>query len=79
MVTSGYPLVRQAREMIAAGELGQVHAVRVAYIQGGLWGLQPGQLPARAAWKADPAKAGPSGAMADIGTHAFHLLRFTTA
>lgn len=75
---SGYPLVRQAREMIAAGELGQVHAVRVAYLQGGLWGIEPGQPPARAAWKADPAKAGPSGTLADIGTHAFHLLRFTT-
>ena len=75
---SGYPLVRQIREMIAAGELGQVHAVRVAYIQGGLWGLQPGQTPTRGAWKADPAKAGPSGTMADLGTHAFHLLRFTT-
>ncbi len=64
--------------MIAAGELGHVHAVRVNYIQGGLWGIQPGQTPARGAWKADPAKAGPSGAMADIGTHAFHLLRFVT-
>ena len=44
---SGYALVRQAREMIAAGELGRIHAVRIAYIQGGLWGLQPGQTPAR--------------------------------
>ena len=75
---SGYPLVRQAREMIAAGELGQVHAARVSYLQGGLWGIQPGQTPARGAWKADPAKAGPSGTMADLGTHAFHLLRFAT-
>jgi len=75
---SGYPLVRQAREMIAARELGQVHAARVAYLQGGLWGIEPGQPAARAAWKADPAKAGPSGTLADIGTHAFHLLRFTT-
>jgi len=75
---SGYPLVRQAREMIAAGELGRIHAVRVTYLQGGLWGIQPGQPLARGAWKADPAKAGPSGTMADLGTHAFHLLRFTT-
>lgn len=75
---SGYPLVRQAREMVAAGELGQIHAVRVSYLQSGLWGLQPGQTPARGAWKADPAKAGPSGTLADLGTHAFHLLRFTT-
>ena len=75
---SGYPLVRQVREMIAAGELGRIHAVRINYLQGGLWGLTPGQTPARGAWKADPAKAGPSGTLADIGTHAFHLLRFAT-
>ena len=77
-VYSGYPLVRQIREMVAAGELGDVFAVRIAYLQGGLWGIEPGRPPTRAAWKADPAKAGPSGTLADIGTHAFHLLRFTT-
>jgi predicted dehydrogenase len=41
-------------------------------------GIQPGKQPQRGAWKADPAKVGPSGAMADIGSHAFDLLRFTT-
>jgi predicted dehydrogenase len=41
-------------------------------------GQQPGQRPARGAWKADPAKAGPGGTLADIGTHAFHLLRHVT-
>jgi len=75
---SGYPMVRQAREMIAARELGRIHAVRIHYLQGGLWGQVQGQTPARGAWKADPAQAGPSGTLADIGTHAFHLLRFTT-
>jgi len=75
---TGYPLLRQAREMVMQGELGQILAARVSYIQGGLWSLQPGQTPTRAAWKSDPAKAGPSGTIADIGTHAFNLLRFTT-
>jgi predicted dehydrogenase len=75
---SGYPLVRQARTMVRGGELGEVQAVRVHYLQGGLRGLTPGQTPSRAAWKADPALAGPSGTLADIGTHAFHLARFIT-
>ena len=75
---TGYPMVRQARELILGGELGEIHAVRINYIQGGLMGLQPGKPPQRGAWKADPAKVGPSGAMADIGSHAFDMLRFTT-
>jgi predicted dehydrogenase len=75
---TGYPMVRQARELVLGGELGEIHAVRVNYIQGGLMGLRPGQTPARAAWKADPAKVGLSGALADIGTHAYHLLGYAT-
>lgn len=75
---SGYPMVRQARQMIADGQLGAIQAIRVNYIQGWLRGLQPDNRPQRGAWKSDPAKAGPSGAMADIGTHAFHLARFVT-
>ena len=58
--------------------VGRVQAVRVHYLQGGLWSLQPGQPPARAAWKADPARAGPAGTFSDIGTHAYHLVRFLT-
>ena len=75
---SGYPLVRQARELVRSGELGEVQAIRVNYVQGGLRGLEPGQSPPRAAWKADPAQAGPSGTLADIGTHAYHLARYIT-
>ncbi len=75
---TGYPMVRQAKQMIRDGQLGEIEAVRANYIQGWLRGLQPGEAPARGAWKADPSKAGPSGAMSDIGTHAFNLIRFTT-
>jgi predicted dehydrogenase len=77
-IYSGYPMVRQVREMVRNGELGEIQTVRVHYIQGGLRRMQPDQTPERAAWKLDPAQTGPSGAMADIGTHAFHLLRFTS-
>ncbi len=75
---SGYPLVRQAREMIRQGELGEVFAVRASYLQGWLHGLDPDRPPARGAWKSDPDKAGPAGALGDIGTHAYQLARFTT-
>ena len=77
-IYSGYPMIRQVRDMVRSGELGEIQTVRVHYIQGGLRRMQPDQTPERAAWKLDPAQTGPSGAMADIGTHAFHLLRFTT-
>ncbi|MCL4207786.1 MAG: Gfo/Idh/MocA family oxidoreductase [Pirellulaceae bacterium] len=75
---SGYPMIRQIRDMVRGGELGTVDAVRVSYIQGGLRRMRPDEMPTRAAWKLDPNQAGPSGVMADIGTHAFHLLRYTT-
>ncbi|MFP6764708.1 MAG: Gfo/Idh/MocA family oxidoreductase, partial [Planctomycetaceae bacterium] len=75
---TGYPLIRQAREMIAAGELGAVTAVRVSYIQGWMRGLRPGDTPARGAWKDDPEKNGPAATMGDIGSHAFNLACYIT-
>lgn len=74
---SGYPMVRLARELIARGELGEVNAVRVTYIQGGL--RRPATKTGRGAWKSDPALAGPAGTLADIGTHAYHMARYVTA
>jgi predicted dehydrogenase len=71
---SGYPLVRQARAMVAEGLLGELRLVQVEYVQGGR--ARPG--PGRVAWKADPARGGPSLVMGDIGTHAHQLLRFVT-
>ncbi len=72
---TGYPLVRQARAMVAEGQLGDITLVQVEYVQGGR--AKPG--PGRAAWKEDPARGGPSLVMGDIGTHAHNLLRFITA
>jgi predicted dehydrogenase len=71
---TGYPMVRQARAMVAAGELGDVRLVQVEYVQGGR--SQPGF--SRAPWKDDAARGGPSLVMGDIGTHAHNLLRFIT-
>jgi predicted dehydrogenase len=75
---TGYPLIRQAREMIAAGELGEIKAVRVNYIQGWMRGVTPGDTPARGAWKDDPLKNGPAATMGDVGSHAFNLASFVT-
>ncbi|MEM1068181.1 MAG: Gfo/Idh/MocA family oxidoreductase [Planctomycetota bacterium] len=75
---SGYPLMRQAREMVAAGELGDIIAVRATYVQGWMHGMDPASTPDRGAWKSDPAKNGPGGSLGDVGTHAFHLASFVT-
>jgi predicted dehydrogenase len=71
---SGYPMARQARAMVADGQLGDLRLVQVEYVQGGR--AKPG--PGRVAWKNDPSRGGPSLVMGDIGTHAHQLLRFVT-
>jgi predicted dehydrogenase len=71
---SGYPMVRQAKAMVAQGQLGEIRLIQVEYVQGGRAKSGPG----RTAWKDDPARGGPSLVMGDIGTHAHHLLRFIT-
>lgn len=72
---SGYPLVREARERVAAGALGTVRKVVVEYSQGWLAGATESK---QAEWRLDPARAGEGGAIADIGVHAFHLVEFVT-
>lgn len=72
---SGYPLVREARERIAAGELGRVRKVVVEYPQGWLAGKAEGK---QAEWRVDPASAGAGGCIGDIGVHAFQLAEFVT-
>jgi len=75
---TGYPLVRQAREMILAGELGEINAVRSQYIQGWLRTRLEGDDQKQAAWRTDPKKSGAAGCFGDIGTHAYNLGRFMT-
>ena len=75
---TGYPMVRQARQMIADGELGKIRLVQVEYAQD--WLATPleqtGQK--QAAWRTDPAQSGPGGSLGDIGTHAYNLACFVT-
>jgi len=75
---TGHPMVRQAREMIRAGELGAIRLVQVEYVQD--WLTTPlektGQK--QAEWRTDPARSGPAGSLGDIGTHAYNLACFVT-
>jgi predicted dehydrogenase len=75
---TGYPAVRQAREMVRRGQLGEIHKVMVEYTQD--WLLEPLETRGntQAAWRTDPARAGLSGCVGDIGTHAENLLEFVT-
>jgi predicted dehydrogenase len=75
---TGYPLVRQAREMIQSGELGEIQAVRSAYIQGWLRTKLEEQDQKQAAWRTDPKQSGVAGCFGDIATHAYNLGRFMT-
>jgi predicted dehydrogenase len=75
---TGHPMVRQAREMVLADELGPIRLVQVEYPQD--WLATPlermGQK--QAEWRTDPARSGPAGSLGDIGTHAFNLACFVT-
>jgi predicted dehydrogenase len=75
---SGYPMVRQARELVAAGEIGEVRVVQVEYAQE--WLAEPIERGGhkQASWRTDPHRAGPAGCLGDIATHAFHLAEFVT-
>jgi predicted dehydrogenase len=75
---TGYPLVRQAREMALAGELGEIQAVRAEYIQGWLRTKLESEGQKQAAWRTDPSKSGAAGCFGDIGTHAYNLGRWMT-
>jgi predicted dehydrogenase len=73
---SGYPMVKQARQMVKNGDLGKVRKIIVEYPQGWLSRLSEREGNAQAAWRTDPKKSGKSGSMGDIGTHAAHLAEY---
>jgi predicted dehydrogenase len=70
---TGYPLVRQARHMVASGELGEIRKVIVEYNQGWLATLLEGIGNKQADWRTDPARSGIAGCIGDIGSHAENL------
>ncbi|UZD71166.1 Gfo/Idh/MocA family protein [Brucella sp. JSBI001] len=75
---TGYPMVRQAREMIANGDLGDLRVVQVEYAQDWLTEAVEATGAKGAVWRTDPAQSGLGGATGDIGTHAFNLASFVT-
>lgn len=75
---SGYPMVKQAKAMVADGVLGKIRKVWVEYPQGWLSKLSEREGNAQAAWRTDPKKSGKAGCMGDIGTHAAHLSEYIT-
>jgi predicted dehydrogenase len=75
---TGYPMVRQAREMIAAGEIGDIRVVHAAYIQDWLTQAIDADGHKQAEWRTDPARAGASACLADIGVHAHNLALFVS-
>jgi predicted dehydrogenase len=75
---SGYPMVREARARVAAGQIGPLRMVQVEYPQGWLAQRVELQGSKQASWRTDPVEAGAGGALGDIGTHAFQLACFVT-
>ncbi|MDR3697365.1 Gfo/Idh/MocA family oxidoreductase [Mucilaginibacter sp.] len=73
---SGYPLVKEARELVKSGAFGKIRKIYVEYCQGWLSKLSEREGNAQAAWRTDPKKSGKSGCMGDIGTHAAHLAEY---
>lgn len=75
---TGYPMIRQARDMVAAGDLGTLRVVQAEYAQDWLTEAAETAGSKQAEWRVDPDKAGMGGALGDIGSHAFNLLTFVT-
>ncbi|MBI1773892.1 MAG: Gfo/Idh/MocA family oxidoreductase [Proteobacteria bacterium] len=75
---TGYPMVRQARAMVAAGALGRLRVVQVEYPQEWLSEALEKTGQKQAGWRTDPSRSGAGGCIGDIGTHAFNLAEFVT-
>jgi predicted dehydrogenase len=75
---TGYPMVRQARDMVASGALGKIRVVQAEYPQDWLTNKFEDTGNKQAEWRTDPARSGPAGSVGDIGTHAHNLARFIT-
>lgn len=75
---TGYPLIRQAREMVRAGALGKLRVIQAEYPQDWLSTKLEATGQKQALWRTDPAQSGPVGSLGDLGTHAYNLIRFIT-
>jgi predicted dehydrogenase len=75
---TGYPMIRQAREMVENGDLGNIRVVQAEYAQDWLTEEAEASGSKQAEWRVDPARSGAGGSIGDIGTHAFNLLSFVT-
>lgn len=75
---SGYPAVKQAKQMVAEGMLGKIRKIYVEYPQGWLSSKLEDSGNPQASWRTDPKRSGKAGAMGDIGTHAHHLAEYIT-
>ncbi|RFM30414.1 gfo/Idh/MocA family oxidoreductase [Deminuibacter soli] len=76
---TGYPMVKQARQLVASGVLGAIRKVYVEYPQGWLSTFAEGESSNKqAGWRTDPSKSGMAGCMGDIGTHAFNLAEYVS-
>jgi predicted dehydrogenase len=73
---AGYPMVKEAKQLVKSGAIGKVRKIYVEYIQGWLSRLSEREGNAQASWRTDPTKSGKSGCMGDIGTHAAHLAEY---
>ena len=75
---TGYPMVKEAKQLIANGVLGKIRKVYVEYPQGWLSTFLEGENNKQAAWRTDPKRSGIAGCMGDIGTHAFNLAEYVS-
>lgn len=75
---TGYPMVKEARQIVASGKLGKIRKVYVDYPQGWLSTFLEGGDNKQASWRTDPSQSGIAGAMGDIGTHAFNLAEYVS-
>ena len=75
---TGYPMVKEAKELVSKNKIGTVKKVYVSYPQGWLTTFLEGDGQKQATWRTDPAKSGIAGSMGDIGTHAFNLAEYVT-
>jgi len=75
---SGYPMIKQAKQMIAEGTFGKIRKVYVEYPQGWLSSFVESSGSKQAAWRTDPKRSGIAGCMGDIGTHAAHLAEYVS-